>query len=157
MRILMVCLGNICRSPIAEGILKHKAEQHGLDWIVESAGTNSYHTGEAPHRFSQKVCKQHGIDISGQRARTFTAADFGKYDKIYVLAGDVYDNVQRIGGQNAAMKKVDYLLNELNPGSNESVTDPWYGNEEGYQPVYDIIEQACDAIIRRYGYLKKYN
>jgi protein-tyrosine phosphatase len=157
MRILMVCLGNICRSPIAEGILKHKAEQHGLDWIVESAGTNSYHTGEAPHRFSQKVCKQHGIDISGQRARTFTASDFSKYDKIYVLAHDVYDNVQRVGGQNAAMNKVDYLLNELQPGSNESVTDPWYGNEDGYQPVYDIIEQACDAIIRRYGYLKKNN
>ena len=157
MRILMACLGNICRSPIAEGILKHKAEQHGLDWTVESAGTNSYHTGEAPHRFSQKVCRQHGIDISGQRARTFTADDFGKYDKIYVLARDVYDNVQRIGGSDAAMNKVDYLLNELNPGSNESVTDPWYGNEDGYQPVYDIIEQACNAIIRRYGYLKKNN
>ena len=86
MKILMVCLGNICRSPIAEGVLRHKVKEHGLDWTVESAGTNPYHTGEAPHKYSQKVCLTHGIDISGQRARTFTKNDFEAYDVIYAFA-----------------------------------------------------------------------
>src|ERR1700759_1071281 len=81
MRILMVCLGNICRSPLAEGILQHKADAAGLDWQVDSAGTNGYHTGEAPHHLSQKVARHHGLDISRQRARKFQAADFQQYDK----------------------------------------------------------------------------
>jgi len=151
MRILMVCLGNICRSPIAEGVLKHKAQEQGLDWIVDSAGTESYHVGEAPHRFSQKICKAHGIDISGQRARKFTAQDFDRYDKIYALADDVYDEIRRIGGKNADMNKVNLLLNELHDNCNISVPDPWYGGEEGYLPVYEMIEQACDAIVQKYG------
>ncbi len=146
----MVCLGNICRSPIAEGVLKHKIKEHGLDWTVESAGTESYHVGEAPHRFSQKVCLAKGVDISAQRARRFTAADFGRYDKIYALAADVYDEIKRIGGPKADMSKVDYILNELEQGSNGSVPDPWYGTEEGYTPVYELLDKACDAIIARY-------
>ncbi len=146
----MVCLGNICRSPIAEGVLQQKAKQNGLDWEIESAGTNSYHTGEAPHRFSQKVCRAHGIDISGQRARTFTAADLGRYDFIYALAGDVYRDISRISG-GADMSNVHYFMNELEPGSNGSVPDPWYGDEDGYGPVYDMIARTCDAIIARHG------
>lgn len=151
MRILMVCLGNICRSPIAEGVLKHKAKEKGLDWIVESAGTESYHVGEAPHRFSQKICKANGIDISGQRARKFTAQDFDHYDKIYALADDVYDEIRRIGGKNADMGKVNLLLNELHDNCNVSVPDPWYGGEEGYLPVYEMIDQVCDAIVQKYS------
>ena len=89
MKILMVCLGNICRSPMAEGILQHKAREAGLNWIVESAGTNGYHDGEAPHRLSQKVALQNGINICQQRSRRFTAVDFLQYDKIYAMAEDV--------------------------------------------------------------------
>ena len=151
MRILMVCLGNICRSPIAEGVLKHKARQNRLDWIVESAGTESYHIGSAPHKYSQKVCRTKGGDISAQRARQFTSADFAKYDKIYAMADDVYDEIRRIGGRDADMTKVDFFLNELMAGSNASVPDPWYGEEDGYLPVYEMIEKACDAIIRKYS------
>jgi protein-tyrosine phosphatase len=151
MRILMVCLGNICRSPIAEGVLRHKAQQLGLDWTVHSAGTEPYHVGEAPHKFSQKVCTAHGIDISPLRARRFTAVDFSRYDKIYAMAHDVYQGIARIGGPNADMTKVDYFLNELREGRNRSVPDPWYGPEEGFLPVYTLIEQTCDAIIARYG------
>ena len=147
----MVCLGNICRSPIAEGILKHKARQNRLDWIVESAGTESFHIGSAPHKYSQKVCRTKGVDISAQRARQFTSADFAKYDKIYAMADDVYDEIYRIGGRDADMTKVDFFLNELMPGSNASVPDPWYGEEDGYLPVYEMIEKACDAIIRKYS------
>lgn len=147
----MVCLGNICRSPIAEGVMRHKAEMNGLDWVVDSAGTESYHIGEAPHRHSQAVCKANGIDISGQCARKFVAADFDSYDKIYAMAEDVYREIQRIGGRHADMTKVDLFLNELEPGSNASVPDPWYGNEDGYKPVYDMISKTCDNIIRVYG------
>lgn len=151
MRILMVCLGNICRSPIAEGVLQHKAKQHGLDWVIDSAGTNSYHIGEPPHKFSQKICKTYGIDISGQRARRFTREDFKRYDKIYALAEDVKDEIKSIGGAAADMSKVELLLNELHDNCNSSVPDPWYGGEEGYLPVYEMIDEVCDAIIRKYS------
>jgi protein-tyrosine phosphatase len=150
MKILMVCLGNICRSPIAEGVLKHKIQEHGLNWSVESAGTESFHVGEAPHHHSQHICATNGIDISDQRARRFMAADFTRYDKIYAMAADVYTEIQRIGGRQANMSKVAYFLNELEPGKDASVPDPWYGNEDGYTVVYDMINQTCDAIIANY-------
>lgn len=146
----MVCLGNICRSPIAEGIMRHKIEQHGLNWTVQSAGTESYHIGEPPHRFSQKICIENGIDISGQRAMKFISAHFADYDKIYAFAGDVYQGIRRIGGRHADMNKVDYFLNELHKGSNSEVPDPYYGTEEGYKTVYDLINRTCDAIIENY-------
>lgn len=150
MKILMVCLGNICRSPIAEGILDNKAKQLGLDWQIDSAGTNGYHIGEAPHRFSQKICLQHGIDISRQRARRFTIKDFEEYDMIYALALDVYREIEKIGSRQAQMNKVRLFLSELQEGITESVPDPWYGDESGYLPVFDIIEQTCTRIIERY-------
>jgi protein-tyrosine phosphatase len=150
MKILMVCLGNICRSPIAEGLMRHKIKQHGLNWEVASAGTESYHIGEAPHQFSQNICQVKGVDISAQRAQKFTAADFAKYDKIYAMAGDVYEEIERIGGRKADMDKVEYFLNELEPASNGNVPDPWYGTEEGYATVYELIDRTCDAIIEKY-------
>lgn len=151
MRILMVCLGNICRSPIAEGVLQHKANRLGLRWQVHSAGTESYHIGEPPHRYSQKICSRHGIDISDQRARRFTKDDFAEYDKIYAMADDVYNEIKRIGGGKAIMSKVDFFLNEAMPNSNASVPDPWYGEEDGYTEVYELIDKTCNAIIEKYG------
>ena len=150
MKILMVCLGNICRSPLAEGILKHKVKAAGLDWQIDSAGTNGYHIGEAPHRLSQKVAKLNGIDICDQKARQFSKEDFNRYDKIYALADDVVDEIKWIAKEKYDPKKVDLLLNELHPGQNLSVPDPWYGPEPGYHEVYKLIEAACDAIIRKY-------
>src|SRR5688500_14109060 len=99
MRILMVCLGNICRSPLAEGILRHKAQAAGLNWEIRSAGTNGYHVGEAPHRLSQKVAKLNGIDICEQRARRFEAEDMERYDRIYAMADDVIDEMKAIAGR----------------------------------------------------------
>lgn len=151
LRILMVCLGNICRSPLAEGILQQKARAAGLDWEVDSAGTNGYHIGEAPHRLSQKVARQHGIDIGHQQARQFTAADFQRFDKIYALAGDVVDDIRRISGRQFDPKKVDLLMNEVHPGRDEDVPDPWYGPEPGYHEVYAMIDAAADKIIAKYG------
>jgi protein-tyrosine phosphatase len=151
MKILMVCLGNICRSPLAEGILQDKAFKAGLNWSIESAGTNRYHTGEAPHLLSQKVARQNGIDISQQRARTFTVADFDVYDKIYALAGDVLHDIKSIAGKKFNADKADLLMNEFFPGQNMDVPDPYYGPEPGYHEVYKMIEEACDKIIEKYS------
>jgi protein-tyrosine phosphatase len=151
MKILMVCLGNICRSPLAEGILQEKAFKAGLAWSVESAGTNGYHNGEAPHHLSRKVALLNGIDISQQRSRKFTPADFDTYDKIYAMAGDVVDDMRRIAGKKFDAAKVELLLNELHPGRNLDVPDPWYGTEPGYHEVFKLIDEACDAIIATYA------
>ena len=151
MKILMVCLGNICRSPLAEGILQDKVQKAGLHWQVESAGTNRYHIGEAPHPLSQKIARAHGLDISQQRAQKFLAKDFDTYDKIYALAEDVLSDMKSIAGKYFQSNKVDLLLNELYPASNRDVPDPFYGNEEGYRRAYELIDQACDAIIQKYG------
>jgi protein-tyrosine phosphatase len=149
MKILMVCLGNICRSPLAEGILQQKAFAAGLSWSVESAGTNSYHIGEPPHALSQKIAKMHGIDISQQRARRFTADDFAIYDKIYALAGDVMDDIRRIAKNKFDPAKAALLMNELYPGKDMDVPDPWSGPESGYHAVYKMIDEVCDAIVKK--------
>jgi protein-tyrosine phosphatase len=149
MKILMVCLGNICRSPLAEGILQKKALEAELHWIVESAGTNGYHDGEPPHHLSIKVAKQRGIDISQQRSRKFSALDFEQYDKIYAMADDVLEDMKRIAKNNFNKQKVDLILNELYPQQNRNIPDPWSGPESGYVEVFELIEKACEKIVRR--------
>ena len=144
----MVCLGNICRSPLAEGILQYKANEAGLNWIVDSAGTGNYHIGEPPHHLSQKVAKLNGIDISHQRGRQFTKEDLLQFDKIYVMDSDNYNNVKKISGNLWDEQKVDLLLNATWPGENRSVPDPWYGKEDGYHKVFEMVSNACDVIIR---------
>jgi len=150
MKILMVCLGNICRSPLAEGILQQKAWQAGLNWSVESAGTNGYHTGEAPHHLSIKVAQHNGIDICKQRSRQFIAEDFERYDKIYAMAEDVLHDMKKIARHKFDDTKTDLLLNELFPGQNRDVPDPWYGPEKGYHEVFEMIDRACEKIVQRY-------
>jgi len=151
MKILMVCLGNICRSPLAEGILQEKAFKAGLQWSVESAGTNSYIMGEAPHPLSQKVARVNGLDISRHRARKFSPADFEVYDKIYALAEDVLYEIKKIAGKKFDPSKADLLMNESYPGKNLDVPDPWYGPEPGYHEVYKMIDNVCDCIIEKYS------
>ncbi len=150
MRILMVCLGNICRSPLAEGILQEKVKKAGLDWVVDSAGTNHYHTGDAPHPLSQKIALINGIDISQQRARRFTSEDLTQFDKIYALAGDVLNDIQRITGNKFDSAKVDLLLNEQYPGKNLDVPDPYYGGEPDFHEVYELLDEVCDQLILKY-------
>ncbi len=150
MKILMVCLGNICRSPLAEGILQHKAFLAGLPWSVESAGTEIYHIGNPPHPLSQKVAMMHGIDIGRQRARKFMADDFLLFDKIYALAEDVMEEIKLIAGRKFDGNKIDLLMNELFPGKNRDVPDPYFGTESDYHYSYQLIEEACEAIIRKH-------
>ncbi|RYY31354.1 MAG: low molecular weight phosphotyrosine protein phosphatase [Chitinophagaceae bacterium] len=147
----MVCLGNICRSPLAEGILKHKALAAGKNWVIESAGTNGYHVGEAPHRLSQKVARLNGIDICNQRARHFSVKDFERYDIIYVMADEVIHEMKAIAGSRYDASKVRFLMDEAYPDKKMDVPDPWYGPEPGYHDVYDMINTACDHIIEKYS------
>lgn len=151
MKILMVCLGNICRSPLAEGILQHKANESNLAWEVESCGTNGLHNGEAPHELSQHVAWLNGIDISNQRSRQFVAEDFHHYDKIYALAKDVIVEMKAIAGDAYQPEKVDLLLNVLYPGKNKDVPDPWYSGEDQYHTVFAMIEEACITIVEQHS------
>lgn len=150
MKILMVCLGNICRSPLAEGILQEKALKAGLNWQVDSAGTNGYHTGEPPHNLSIKVAALNGIDISKQRSRRFTTSDFEAYDIIYAMANDVMQDMRRIAKNNFDPEKAALFLDALFPGEERDVPDPWSGPESHYHEVFEIIDRNCDAIIKNY-------
>jgi protein-tyrosine phosphatase len=156
MKILMVCLGNICRSPIAEGILQSKCKAAGLDWEVDSAGTNGYHTGERPHNMSQMVSKLNGVDISGQRSRPFRAEDFNNFDLIIPMAGDVIREMQYIARKEFDEKKVKLLLNYSFPETDLDVPDPWGRSEAAFHEVYDLIDHACDAMILELSSNKQY-
>jgi protein-tyrosine phosphatase len=148
MKILVVCLGNICRSPIAEGVLQHLAQAQNLSWQIDSAGTNGFHTEEHPHKSSIKVCASNGIDISKQVSRKFTKDDFKNYDLILVMAKDVYKDVQSLAKNTQDMQNVKYYLDSLYPNTEASVTDPWYGDEDGYIPVFEQINEAAKAWIK---------
>ncbi len=146
MKILMVCLGNICRSPLAEGILREKLKQKGISAEIDSAGTDSYHIGDKPDKRSQAIAQKHGIDISYQRARQFIADDFDRFDKIYVMDRYNYDDVLFMTEKPKDRKKVEMILNVLDPGNNAGVPDPYYGGRDGFQKVYDMLDRACDII-----------
>jgi protein-tyrosine phosphatase len=149
MKVLMVCLGNICRSPLAEGIMREKIKKAGLDWQVDSAVTRGYMLGCAPHEFSQKVARMNGLDIRNLSCRNFTIDDMDSFDKIYVMDENNYRTVKSISGNKWNKHKVDFLMNEVYPGSNKEVPDPWEGGEEGFHMVYKMIEKACESIIKQ--------
>jgi protein-tyrosine phosphatase len=121
-----------------------------LNWQVDSAGTNGFHTGEPPHSMSQKVAALNGLDISGQRSRKFISEDFFRYDKIYAMANDVLYDMKRIGGPTFDDSKAELFLDQLLPGRNMDVPDPWSGPEEGYHDVFKLIDQAAEAIVHSY-------
>ncbi len=155
MKVLMVCLGNICRSPLAEGILRHKCEQQGLLWEIDSAGTNGLHNGEKPYPDSQVVAKLNGIDISKQRSRSLKAEDFNQYDLIVSMANDVSRQIQRISGSKFNPDKLKLLLNYTFPDSQLDVPDPWGRSISAFHEVYQLIDQACDALIQEHTSIKQ--
>ena len=148
MKILMVCLGNICRSPIAEGIMKQKCVEAGLDWEIDSAGTLDYHEGSAPHMMSQAISKLNGVDISKQKSRPIVKADFTNFDLIIPMAFDVITQMQYILKDAYNADKVELLLNYPFPGTDIDVPDPWGKTEAAFHEVYDLIDHACDAMIK---------
>lgn len=143
----MVCLGNICRSPLAEGILKHKVDAHQVE--VDSAGTASYHIGEAPDIRSIMIARKHGINISQQLGRQFRVEDFDVYDRIYVMDHSNLQNVLRLARNDEDKAKVDLILNELKAGSNQDVPDPYYGGDDGFEQVYRLLDAASDNIVKK--------
>jgi protein-tyrosine phosphatase len=150
MKVLMVCLGNICRSPLAEGILQHKAQQCGLQWQVDSAGTGNWHVGQPPHRLSQKTALHYGVDISYQKCRQFRASDMTEFDIIFFMEKANMDDAKMIAGSKWNEAKAKLLLNEIHPESNKAVPDPYYGTEDDYHEVFEMISQACDAFIAKH-------
>lgn len=150
MKILFVCLGNICRSPIAEGVMKHLCKKFHLDWEIDSASTNTYHTGAPPHYMSQNICQENGISIKDQRARKITTNDMNYFDLIYVMAKDVRSEVKYLLGSNYDERKIKLFLNELYPNSDKDVPDPWYGGPEDFKIAYDLIAATCEQIIFKY-------
>jgi protein-tyrosine phosphatase len=146
-KILMVCLGNICRSPLAEGILKAKTDPQKV--YIDSAGTGSYHVGCAPDERSIAVGRKYSIDITEQKCRQFDVSDFEEFDHIFVMDNANYRNILSLTENKDDEEKVKLILNEIFPGENVDVPDPYHGGDEGFENVYQMLEEACENIAQR--------
>ena len=143
----MVCLGNICRSPLAEGILKSKLDPKKFQ--IDSCGTSNYHIGKSPDKRSIDTAKQHGIDITNQKASQFKLSDFDTYDFIYPMDRSNYNDIIRLARNESDTKKVNLILNELHDYEEIDVPDPYYGGEQGFIDVYEMLNNACDHIVKK--------
>jgi protein-tyrosine phosphatase len=146
-KILFVCTGNICRSPLAEGILRDKLQKNKISAEVDSCGFESFHVGDPPDSRAQAVAMKRGIDLSSLRARLFTTSDFDRFDYIYAMDSTHYKNIMRLARNQADRSKVDYLLNLLYPGQYLGVQDPWYHDMHAFETVYLQLDKACDRIV----------
>jgi protein-tyrosine phosphatase len=147
MKILMVCLGNICRSPMADALLRKKVSDLHLDIHVDSAGTSALHSGEKPDKRMIATGAKFGVDLNPLRARQFVASDFEQFDLIYVMDKNNFRNVIELAKNEDDKRKVKLILNELHPDKNLEVPDPYYGGEEGFIDVYNMLNDATDRII----------
>ena len=143
----MVCLGNICRSPLAEGILRSKVNPEKI--FIDSAGTAAYHIGEPPDPRSISVALKYGIDLRSQKARKLILRDFMKFDRIYAMDEYNYQKIISLAQNDDDKKKVKMILNEVTPAQNLSVPDPYYGGDQGFEEVYQMLDKACEAIANR--------
>ena len=146
-KILMVCLGNICRSPLAEGILASKLPKD--KFIVDSAGTGNWHVGKQPDSRSIATAKKNGLDISSQKGKHFTPQHFEEFDYIYVMDGSNYDDLLFLAKTDDHKKKVSRILDELFPGDNVDVPDPYYGLQNGFDMVYEMLDEATDLLAKK--------
>lgn len=148
MKLLMVCLGNICRSPLAEGIMKEKIKEQGLGWEVDSAGTGAYHIGELPDPRSISIARENGIDITDQRARKITVADLDEFDLILTMDHSNQRNVLALAGNDQQREKVKSILDFAEANQQVEVPDP-YWDDNGFQLVFDLLDQATEGIIKK--------
>ena len=146
-KVLMVCLGNICRSPLAQGILESKVNSDTI--FVDSAGTAAYHVGNLPDERSIDVARKYGINITQQRARKFTVNDFDNFDYIYAMDTSNYQNILMLARDKNDEAKVQLILNEIHPNTNKSVPDPYYGGQQGFENVYKMLDEACEIISKK--------
>jgi len=150
MNILMVCLGNICRSPLADGLLRNKVKRDGLAAIVDSAGTANYHVGGPPDERMTETAMKNGIDISSLRARQFEVSDYDNFDLIYVMDKSNYHNVTRLARNDKDIEKVKLILDELGHSNTiQEVPDPYYGGQAGFDHVFDLLDRSTDIIIEK--------
>ena len=150
-KILMVCLGNICRSPLAEGIMLHLIEEKKLNIHVDSAGTSNYHIGENPDRRTISNARKHGVDLSKLVARQFKVSDFDEFDKIYVMDKSNLSNVLSLAKTKEHESKVDLLLNVSHPEKHLEVPDPYFGGEQGFEDVFQLVYNACTVIAAKHN------
>lgn len=143
-KILMVCLGNICRSPLAQGILASKLPKD--KFLVDSAGTGAWHVGHSPDERSITVAKKNQINISEQRGRQFSTSDFDTFDYIYVMDSNNYSDVLDLAQNQDQKDKVQMILNDLFPNENVDVPDPYFGLPNGFEIVYNMLDEVCDVI-----------
>ena len=149
-KVLMVCLGNICRSPMAHGLLQHKATQLKLDWEIDSAGTSGYHEGDLPDKRAIACMKRHGIDITYQRSRPINYQDLHYYDEIFVMDESNLNNVMLIAKTNTELAKVSLIMALVDPQPAREVPDPYYGpGDKGFEKVYDMLDKATDRLIEK--------
>ena len=148
MNVLMVCLGNICRSPLAHGILESKAPK---DWYVDSAGTSGWHEGERPDTRSIITAKARGLNIDQQRARPFVAEDFNRFDIIFAMDSSNFTNIARLAPDEASKEKVRLIMNEAYPGENRQVPDPYTGGQRGFEDVYDMLDLAIEKFLEQHS------
>jgi len=148
-KVLMVCLGNICRSPLAEGILQSKINANEV--FVDSAGTAAYHVGNLPDERSIDVTRKYGINITNQRARKFTVRDFDTFDFIYAMDDSNYQNILMLARSENDESKVQTILNETHPNQNLNVPDPYYGGNQGFENVYTMLNEACEIIVNKFS------
>jgi protein-tyrosine phosphatase len=146
-KVLMVCLGNICRSPLAAGVLRKKLEDAGVEAVVDSAGFEPYHIGEGPDERTASIASKYGIDLSGHVMRLFSREDFNNYDRIYVMDQRNLRDVLFLARTEEDKQKVDYLLNVLDPGKNQIIPDPYYGEEKDFEHALQLMYKACDIIV----------
>jgi protein-tyrosine phosphatase len=146
MKILMVCLGNICRSPLAEGILKNKIKQMELDWNVDSAGIGGWHAGDLPDRRSIAVAQKNNIDITDQRARKIKISDLDEFDWLLAMDKDNYNDILSYAKNESHRSKVAMIMNFVNPNSNTEVPDPYYDGR--FELVYQMLDEACEAFLK---------
>jgi protein-tyrosine phosphatase len=147
MKILFVCTGNICRSPMAEGLLRNKLKLAGLEAEIDSCGFEPFHVGDHPDYRAEAISRKNGIDISGHVARLFRKQDFDRFDRIYVMDSSHYYGLKTMARTEEDMSKVDYILNLLNPGKDLQVDDPWYHDMNAFERVFRQLEAACDNLV----------
>ncbi len=146
-KILMVCLGNICRSPLAEGVLRAKLSHQNFE--IDSAGTGNWHVGHPPDKRSVAVAQKYNIDISHLKGRQIQPADFEAFDYIYVMDLNNLSDVKALAKNEQQAQKVTLILDELFPGENLEVPDPYYGTERDFEHTYDLLNQACEVIAQK--------
>jgi protein-tyrosine phosphatase len=149
MKVLMICLGNICRSPLAEGVLKHKVAKKELDWHIDSAGTGGWHAGELPDNRSIAIARKYNIDLTDQRARQFQKGDLDTFDLILTMDKSNYRDIQRFAKTDTQRAKIHLIMNFSRPDSDLEVPDPYYDNR--FQLVYDLLDEACEAVVDKYN------